>query len=83
MTIKAVFFDVGGVLQIAPALRDFRVFATWEARLALLPGEIRSRSASVWADGRTGRLSEAEVSSALAECLAWSEDLRSGHGLHV
>jgi putative hydrolase of the HAD superfamily len=74
MAIKAVFFDVGGVLEIAPALRDFRVFASWEARLGLSPGEIMSRSSCVWAGGRTGRLSEAEVSSALAGCLGWSAD---------
>jgi epoxide hydrolase-like predicted phosphatase len=74
MAVRAVFFDVGGVLQIAPPLRDFRLFADWEARLGLRPDEIRSRSASVWADGRIGRLSEAQVSSALARCLAWSED---------
>jgi hypothetical protein len=37
MSIQAVVFDIGGVLEITP---DLGVSGTWESRLGLAPGEL-------------------------------------------
>ena len=40
MTIEAVAFDIGGVLEITP---DMGVTGMWESRLGLGPGELNKR----------------------------------------
>jgi len=68
MTIKAVVFDIGGVLEITPrSLRD--VSEAWESRLGLSPGELNERMADTWHGGGIGTLSEQEVHQALTERL--------------
>jgi epoxide hydrolase-like predicted phosphatase len=62
MTIRAVVFDVGGVLAFVEPM-DFDRRA--EADLGLAPGTIRDRMTDVWADGAIGRVTEAEVGEAL------------------
>jgi epoxide hydrolase-like predicted phosphatase len=64
MTIQAVVFDIGGVLEITPSLA---VTERWEARLGLEAGEINNRMADVWYGGGIGTISEADVHRALAE----------------
>ena len=58
MTIRAVIFDIGGVLETVPVM-EFD--ARWERRLRLPAGEIGRRLADVWAGGSLGTLCEAEV----------------------
>jgi hypothetical protein len=64
MTIQAVVFDIGGVLEITPSLA---LTERWEARLVLGSGEINERMADVWQGGSVGAISEADVHRALAE----------------
>lgn len=58
MSIRAVVFDIGGVLEITPATGWD---AKWEAELQLQPGEIDRRLAHVWHGGSLGTISEADV----------------------
>jgi putative hydrolase of the HAD superfamily len=71
VTIKAVIFDIGGVLQIAPRFGEFGIFSSWEARLGLEPGQIGLRIRGTWDSGRAGRITVAEVHRQLAESLGW------------
>jgi epoxide hydrolase-like predicted phosphatase len=72
MTIKAVVFDIGGVLEITPrSLRD--VSEAWECRLGLAPGELNERMADAWHGGGIGTASEREVHQALTERLGLTE----------
>ena len=48
MTIQAVVFDIGGVLEITP---DLGVTGMWESRLGLGPGELNKRMYDVWRGG--------------------------------
>jgi epoxide hydrolase-like predicted phosphatase len=64
MTIRAVVFDIGGVLaECAPM--DFARRAEVEHGLA--PGSLGAGLADVWDAGRIGRISEADVTAALLE----------------
>ncbi len=68
MTIKAVVFDIGGVLEVTPrSLRD--VSEAWESRLGLAHGELNERMADAWHGGGIGAVSEQEVHQALTERL--------------
>lgn len=72
MTIEAVLFDIGGVLEITPrSLRD--VSEAWESRLGLAPGELNERMADAWHGGGIGTLSEQEVHRALTDRLGLDE----------
>jgi epoxide hydrolase-like predicted phosphatase len=66
MSIHAVVFDIGGILEITP---DLGVAGTWESRLGLAPGELNRRMADAWAGGSIGTISEADVHRAAAELL--------------
>ena len=55
MTIQAVVFDIGGVLEITP---DLGVTGIWESRLGLGPGELDKRMSDVWRGGGIGTISE-------------------------
>ena len=48
MAIRAVVFDIGGVLEITPRTGWN---GRWEADLHLAPGEIESRLADAWRGG--------------------------------
>jgi epoxide hydrolase-like predicted phosphatase len=74
MVIRAVVFDIGGVLEHTP---DLGVERNWEVRLGLAAGEIGTRMADIWAAGRLGTITEADVDEALARRLGLDEDLRS------
>jgi epoxide hydrolase-like predicted phosphatase len=69
VTIKAVVFDIGGVLKKTP---DLGVNANWEKKLNLKSGEIDRRLISVWEKGRVGTISEAEVNRHSSEILGIS-----------
>jgi hypothetical protein len=68
MTIQAVVFDIGGVLEIN---RDLGVTGMWESRLGLGPGELNERMADVWRGGSIGMISEDDVRQAVQES-AWT-----------
>ncbi len=66
MPIKAVVFDIGGVLEITqPGL----LARTWEPILGLGPGDLGSRLAEVSAAGAVGTISEQQASQRIAEIL--------------
>lgn len=71
MPIRAVVFDIGGILEIAagrePTARFPEMIAAWEARLALEPGVLRARIrtlnerlARMGKDGALGTCTEEE-----------------------
>jgi putative hydrolase of the HAD superfamily len=70
MTIQAVVFDIGGVLEITPSLA---ITERWESRLGLDSGEINKRMEDVWYGGGIGAISEADVHRALAERFSFDE----------
>jgi epoxide hydrolase-like predicted phosphatase len=70
MSIQAVVFDIGGVLEVTPSLG---VTEMWESRLGLDPGEINKRMSDVWQGGGIGTTSEREVHQAAAERLGLDE----------
>jgi epoxide hydrolase-like predicted phosphatase len=66
MTIRAVVFDIGGVLEITPRTGWVE---KWEARLHLQPGELDERLMDVWRDGNLGTISEEEVEQRIGEIM--------------
>jgi len=66
MAIRAVVFDIGGVLEITPKTGWQ---AKWEAHLHLKPGELHERLMNVWKDGSSGKLSEQEVERSIGDIL--------------
>jgi epoxide hydrolase-like predicted phosphatase len=66
MTIRAVVFDIGGVLESNPSTGWER---TWEERLHLQPGELNTRLSDVWEAGGIGAISEGEVEQRVGERL--------------
>ena len=70
VTIQAVVFDIGGVLEITP---DLGVRGMWESRLGLAPGELDKCMHDTWRGGSLGTLSEDEVHQALAGRLGLDE----------
>jgi putative hydrolase of the HAD superfamily len=67
MGIRAVVFDIGGVLEIAP---HTGWDARWSERLGLSPAEFDQRTDEIWRDGARGQASLAEVHTRLAAALA-------------
>ncbi len=52
MAIRAVVFDIGGVLELdVIETVDIGLDARWEQRLGLQPGELDRRMAPVWRAG--------------------------------
>ncbi len=70
MTIQAVVFDIGGVLEITP---DLGVTGRWESRLGLGPGELNKRMYDVWRGGSVGTVSEGDVHQAASRILGLDE----------
>lgn len=70
MAIRAVVFDIGGVLEVTP---DLGVGDRWERRLRLQPGELDEKLGGVWRGGSVGALSEEEVYRSVGETLGLSE----------
>ncbi len=66
MTIHALVFDIGGVLEITP---DLGVTEKWEQRLHLQPGELDRRMGSLWNDGALGKCTLEDVVRGLREHL--------------
>jgi epoxide hydrolase-like predicted phosphatase len=70
MSIQAIVFDIGGVLEITP---DLGVAGTWESRLGLAPGELNKRMEDAWVGGSIGTISEADVHRAATVNLGLDE----------
>ena len=66
MTIRAVVFDIGGVLEITP---DLGVTGRWETRLGLPAGELDRRMHDAWAGGGIGTITEDDVHQAITDRL--------------
>ena len=70
MVIRAVVFDIGGVLEITP---DLGVDRRWEARLGLPAGEMGERMDDVWTGGALGAVTLDDVHLALRDRLGLDE----------
>ena len=70
MVIRAVVFDIGGVLEITP---DLGLTRRWETRLGLPAGSIEERMRDAWAGGSIGTVTEDEVHQAARERLGLDE----------
>jgi epoxide hydrolase-like predicted phosphatase len=66
MAIRAVVFDIGGVLAITP---DPGVSQLWETRLGLPAGELGTRLHDLWAGGSVGAITEHDVHYAIKDRL--------------
>jgi epoxide hydrolase-like predicted phosphatase len=66
MTVRAVVFDIGGVLEYTPSLG---VSQTWEEILGLQPGELDRRLHDVWRGGTLGLIPLREVHRGIAGIL--------------
>jgi epoxide hydrolase-like predicted phosphatase len=70
MVIRAVVFDIGGVLEITP---DLGVDKRWEARLGRPAGDIGERMDDVWTGGALGAITLDDVHLALRDRLGLDE----------
>ena len=70
MAIRAVVFDIGGVLEITPGLG---LTPVWETRLGLAAGELDQRLSDVWAAGSIGAITLDDVHQALRDRLGLDE----------
>jgi epoxide hydrolase-like predicted phosphatase len=71
MVIRAVVFDIGGVLEITP---DLGVHQRWETRLGLPAGELHARMSDVWQGGSVGTITLDDVHEALRARLGLDDD---------
>jgi epoxide hydrolase-like predicted phosphatase len=71
MVIRAVVFDIGGVLEITP---DLGVEPMWEARLGLPTGELSERMHDAFAGGSIGTITEDDVHLALRDRLGLDDE---------
>jgi epoxide hydrolase-like predicted phosphatase len=70
MAIKAVVFDIGGVLEITP---NTGMTEKWETRLHLKPGQMNEWMKDVWRDGALGRCTEEQVLQSLREIVGMNQ----------
>ena len=85
MAIKAVIFDIGGVLEIGhdghePTAASASMVTKWEARLQLSPGSLSRRLLHMYEQlalqgkvGRLGTLNQAEWAEALGQATGMNE----------
>jgi epoxide hydrolase-like predicted phosphatase len=70
MAIRAVVFDIGGVLEVIP---DLGITQRWEARLGLPAGGLDERMHEAWVGGSIGTITEHDVHQAVRERLGLDE----------
>ena len=70
--IRAVVFDIGGVLEFTP---DLGTASRWETRLGLAAGEIDARMRDIWLAGGVGAITLDDVHQALRERLGLDDRL--------
>jgi putative hydrolase of the HAD superfamily len=66
MPIRAVVFDIGGVLELTP---DLGLDKKWEQKLNLKTGELNERLAHVWRGGSIGTISLEQVHQSIGEIM--------------
>lgn len=71
MTIRAIVFDIGGVLEITP---DLGLTAKWEQHLGLRRGEIDERLMDTWRGGSIGTITEEDVHRNVGQLLGLSQE---------
>jgi putative hydrolase of the HAD superfamily len=74
VVIRAVVFDIGGVLEITP---DLGIDRLWETRLGLPAGEMGARLHDVWLGGSLGAISLDDVHQAITDRLGLDERQRA------
>lgn len=75
MTLRAVVFDLGGVLELdVIELVDHGLDTRWEARLGLQAGELERRMQPFWRAGSVGACTEEEVHQGMQERLGMSQE---------
>jgi len=78
MAIRAVVFDIGGVLEITQDLSPTRsqdsITRVWEARLGLAPGKIDELMRDAWVGGGIGAVTLDEVHQALSDRVGLDPD---------
>jgi putative hydrolase of the HAD superfamily len=78
MAIRAVVFDIGGVLEITQDLSPTRsqdsITRSWETRLGLPTGEIDVRMRDAWVGGSIGTVTLDEVHQALRDQVGLDEE---------
>jgi epoxide hydrolase-like predicted phosphatase len=72
MAVRAVVFDIGGVLEVPT---DVNLDGRWERRLGLRPGKFfdRLRRSGLGRDANLGRISEADFAQALGRLYGLDE----------
>ncbi len=71
MVVRAVLFDIGGVLEITP---DLGVDRQWENQLGLPVGALSERLADIWSSSKVGTITEADVHQALKDRLGLDDE---------
>jgi epoxide hydrolase-like predicted phosphatase len=66
MTVRAIVFDIGGVLEYDP---DLGVASKWERRLGLDPGGMGLKLGHLWAAGSIGTITLSEVHQGIRDTL--------------
>ncbi len=75
MAIRAVVFDIGGVLELdVIELVDIGLDARWEQRLGLQPGELDQRMEPVWLAGSLGECTEEVVHQEMDKRLGMNQE---------
>lgn len=75
MALRAVVFDLGGVLELdVIELVDYGLDIRWEARLDLQAGELERRMQPLWRAGSMGACTEEEVHQGMQERLGMSQE---------
>jgi epoxide hydrolase-like predicted phosphatase len=70
MALRAVVFDIGGVLETTPRTGWVE---KWEVHLHLEPGELDERLMDVWKDGSFGNISEEDVEKSVGEIMGMDQ----------
>ncbi len=75
MAIRAVVFDIGGVLELdVIELVDIGLDARWEQHLGLQVGELDRRMESIWLAGSLGRCTEEDVHQEMCTRLGMNQE---------
>lgn len=75
MAIRAVVFDIGGVLELdVIELVDNDLDARWEQRLGLQPGELNQRMKPIWRAGSLGQCTEEDVHQEMGKRLGMMQE---------